>query len=272
MEDRARQALAKLALEPEGAARFEPNSSGFRPGRTCPDAIEALVSAIKTKHAYVLDADLSGCFDNIDQTAPLTQLNPTPRVRRAIKGGPRRGRIPEDRTGHASRGGRSPLRANIALHGREQDTKKAREADLLAAMKREGQKARKGDAATRLSIIRYADDFLALHKARDSVRKAHAFRVHWLKGLGLELKPSKTRSGPPLEAVGGKAGFNFLGFTSRQSRGRTNKDGDTTLINPSQAAVKRPRWTLRQELRALRGAPQEAVLQQRNPIVKGWSR
>ena len=63
MRDRAAQALAKLALEPEWEARFEPNSYGFRPGRSCHDAIEAIFNAIKTKAKYVLDADIAKCLE-----------------------------------------------------------------------------------------------------------------------------------------------------------------------------------------------------------------
>ncbi|MCF2145592.1 reverse transcriptase N-terminal domain-containing protein [Desmonostoc muscorum LEGE 12446] len=61
MYDRATQALVKLALEPEWEARFEPNSYGFRPGRSCHDAIEAIFKAIKCKAKYVLDADIAKC-------------------------------------------------------------------------------------------------------------------------------------------------------------------------------------------------------------------
>lgn len=61
MYDRALQALVKLALEPEWEARFEPNSYGFRPGRSCHDAIEAIFKAIKTSAKYVLDADIAKC-------------------------------------------------------------------------------------------------------------------------------------------------------------------------------------------------------------------
>jgi len=64
MGERARQHLTKLALEPEWEARFEPNSYGFRPGRSCHDAIEAIFNAIKQKEKYVLDADLKGAFDH----------------------------------------------------------------------------------------------------------------------------------------------------------------------------------------------------------------
>ena len=53
MADRARQTLVKLALEPAWEARFTPNSYGFRPGRSCHDAITAIVTAIGHKAKYV---------------------------------------------------------------------------------------------------------------------------------------------------------------------------------------------------------------------------
>jgi RNA-directed DNA polymerase len=62
MMDRARQALAKIALEPEWEAVFEPNSYGFRPGRSCHDAIEQIHTALR-KERYILEADIKGCFD-----------------------------------------------------------------------------------------------------------------------------------------------------------------------------------------------------------------
>jgi RNA-directed DNA polymerase len=268
MEDRAKQALVKLALEPEWEARFEPNSYGFRPGRSCHDAVEAIFGAVKNKNAYVLDADISGCFDNIDQTALLEKLNTTPRLRRVIKGWLKAGVLEGDvyhktENGTPQGGVISPLLANVALHGLENDTKEALDADLRTAMQ---------FAAMQLSIIRYADDFVVLHKDLDVVMKAKAFIEEWLKGVGLELKPSKTRVGHTLEEVDGKAGFQFLGFEIRQHRVTTNKLGYKTLIKPSKEAVKRHLQSIRQELRALRGAPQVAVIAKLNPIVKGWSR
>ncbi|MBD6619301.1 retron-type reverse transcriptase [Komarekiella sp. 'clone 1'] len=59
--DRAVQALVKSALEPEWEAHFEPNSYGFRPGRSCHDAIGAIFNAIKQGSKYVLDADIAKC-------------------------------------------------------------------------------------------------------------------------------------------------------------------------------------------------------------------
>jgi len=85
LQDRARQALVKLALEPEWEARFEPNSYGFRPGRSCHDAIEAIFLAIRFKPKYVLDADIAQCFDKIAQDKLLDKLNTFPTLRRQIR-------------------------------------------------------------------------------------------------------------------------------------------------------------------------------------------
>lgn len=86
MNDRALQALVKLAVEPEWEARFEPNSYGFRPGRSCQDAIQAIFNAIRCKSKYVLDADIAKCFDRIDHEALLRKLNSSPTIRRQVRG------------------------------------------------------------------------------------------------------------------------------------------------------------------------------------------
>jgi RNA-directed DNA polymerase len=62
MEQRARQTLGKLVLEPEWEAHFEPNSYGFRPGRSAHDAIEAIFKGIRMQAKLVLDADIAKCF------------------------------------------------------------------------------------------------------------------------------------------------------------------------------------------------------------------
>ena len=85
MTDRSLQALVKLALETEWEARFEPNSYGFRPGRSCQDAIEAIFKVIVRKPKYVLDADISKCFDRINHETLLNKLNTFPTIRRQIR-------------------------------------------------------------------------------------------------------------------------------------------------------------------------------------------
>src|SRR5579864_8585631 len=84
MIERCKQALAKMALEPEWEAKFEPNSYGFRPGRSCHDAREAIFNIVKGKPKFVFDADIKGAFDNICQEKLLEKLQTYPHLRRAI--------------------------------------------------------------------------------------------------------------------------------------------------------------------------------------------
>jgi RNA-directed DNA polymerase len=85
-QNRALQGLVKLALEPEWEAKFEPNSYGFRPGRSCHDAIQAIFDSIKQKAKYVLDADIAKCFDRINHKALLSKIYTYPTLRRQISG------------------------------------------------------------------------------------------------------------------------------------------------------------------------------------------
>ncbi|WP_308375286.1 reverse transcriptase N-terminal domain-containing protein [Streptomyces sp. MUM 136J] len=81
IRDRALQALVLNALEPEWEARFEPRSYGFRPGRGCHDAIEAIFGVCKGKNpkrAWILDADLAAAFDRIDHGRLLDHLGEFP--------------------------------------------------------------------------------------------------------------------------------------------------------------------------------------------------
>jgi RNA-directed DNA polymerase len=67
--DRCHQQRVRSALEPEWEAWFEPRSYGFRPGRSCQDAIAAIYNACKgprARRVWALDADLAAAFDRID--------------------------------------------------------------------------------------------------------------------------------------------------------------------------------------------------------------
>jgi RNA-directed DNA polymerase len=124
VRDRAAQALLKLALEPEWEAKFEPNSYGFRPGRSAHDAIDAIHGGLCLKPKYVLDADIAKCFDRIDHQALLRKLNTAPRFRRVINAWLQAGVMDGEQlfptlAGTPQGGIVSPLLANIALHGLE---------------------------------------------------------------------------------------------------------------------------------------------------------
>src|SRR5216110_3446196 len=153
MFERSRQALGKMALEPEWEAKFEPNSYGFRPGRSCHDAIEAIHTSINQQDKYVLDADIEKCFDRICHQALLTTLHTFPALRRTItawlKAGVMDGEalFPTD-TGAPQGGVLSPLLMNVALHG------------LETAITTAFPARPRGHQHWRPTVIRYADDFV----------------------------------------------------------------------------------------------------------------
>src|SRR5215813_13302127 len=79
--DRCHQNRAKNALEPEWEARFEARSYGFRPGRSCQDAIEAVYDTCKGQTAariWALDADLAAAFDRLDHSHLMSAIGSFP--------------------------------------------------------------------------------------------------------------------------------------------------------------------------------------------------
>lgn len=125
MIDRCKQALVKLALEPEWEAKFEPHSYGFRPDRGAQDAIRAIMHAIKQHSSYVFDPDIEAAFDTVNQAALLEKLQTYPALRQTIHAWLKAGvveagtYIPTD-TGIGQGGVLSPLLMNVAgrLFGR----------------------------------------------------------------------------------------------------------------------------------------------------------
>ncbi len=279
MYDRALQALVKLALEPEWEARFEPNSYGFRPGRSCHDAVGAIFDAIKCKAKYVLDADIAKCFDRINHKELLKKLNTFPTLKRQIgawlKSGVMDGKQLFPTSEGTPQGGViSPLLANIALHGMEERVKKYAETlPYYKVSKRDKRKA--------LSLIRYADDFVILHEDITVVQRCKEIISEWLMGMGLELKPSKTRLAHTLiEHNGQDAGFNFLGFNVRQyPKGKYSTGYNTngkplgfkTLIKPSKEKTKIHYDRIVEVIDRHKVAPQAVLIAHLNPVIKGWA-
>ncbi|MHC5776176.1 group II intron reverse transcriptase/maturase [Nostoc sp.] len=269
MKDRALQALVKLALEPEWEARFEPNSYGFRAGRSCHDAVEAIFSAIKLKPKYVLDADIAKCFDRIDQEALLIKLNTFPTIRRQVRSWLKAGvmdgkQLFPTSEGTPQGGVISPLLANVALHGMEERIKQYSE--TLKGEKRANRSS--------LSLIRYADDFVILHKDITVVQRCREIISEWLIGMGLELKPRKTRLTHTLKQhEQEKPGFDFLGFTIQQFPvGKYHsKQGFKTIITPSKQKQKVHYEHIARVIEAHKAAPQAALINHLNPIIRGWA-
>lgn len=264
MADRAMQALVKQTLEPEWEAVFEPNSYGFRPGRSAHDAIEAIFTTICLKPKSVYDADIAKCFDRICWEALLDKLKAIQPIQHLVSDWLRAGILDNGQwlfpeAGTPQGGVISPLLANIALHGLEMA--------LTTSARR-----------YRITVIRYADDLVILCEDLERLKQAIAVAHTWLAEMGLEIKASKTRLTHTLNKYEGHVGFDFLGFTIRQyrvgqyrTRTYRGRPGFKTLIKPSGKGNKRHIETTRQLVGRHRGAPQAALITKLNPVIRGWT-
>lgn len=255
-KDRVMQALVKLALEPEWESRFEANSYGFRPGRCTMDAITALHTCMNRQGAsqWVLDADIKGCFDNIDHAALLKRLPVfTTTIRRWLKAGVvELGHYTDTETGTPQGGVASPLLANIALDGMErlfdgEDTKGNPQRPSWKTGQNKG-----------ISLIRYADDLVVVAPSR-TVLEQHVLPTlaRFLAERGLHLSEAKTH------IVHSTAGFNFLGFEIRRFP-------RALLTQPQKAKMLGHYRAITTYLHQHKQSPAVQVIHDLNPKMRGW--
>ncbi len=271
IRDRARQALVKITLEPYWESQFEGTSYGFRPGRSAHDAIARIFIGIKQSAKWVLDADISKCFDEINHDYLLSKLDSPASIRREVKqwlnaGVMDKGIFENTEAGTPQGGVISPLLANIALDGMIRE--------ITAKFSR---KRGKNKLKTLPTIIRYADDFIVIHKDLEIIQQCKIAIQEWLKPVGLELKPEKTKICHTLN--GENPGFDFLGFNIRSyPKGRHNSGktgggtlvGFKTFIEPSKKAIKAHHEAIKKVIKTHKTAPQYALIERLNPIIRGW--
>jgi RNA-directed DNA polymerase len=241
--DRIEQAIIVNSLEPEWEAVFEPNSYGFRPGRSCHDAIGQCFNQLHshTSHKWILDADIKGFFDNVNHETILSQLGNFPK-RNLIKGWLKagfifKGKYTPTELGTPQGGVISPLLANIGLHGMETFVKSIN---------------------SKLGIVRYADDFIISSKDKENLEEIQSQLSGWLKQRNLEFSEEKTR------IVHISEGFNFLGFNIRQYNGKL-------LIKSMKEKVLAFCQRIGEEIKALNGNSAENIIQKLNLILRGFA-
>src|SRR5215210_2282306 len=177
--DRVMQAIVKNALEPYWEARFEPASYGFRPGRSCHDAIAKIFNIARPNKCkkWVLDADIEGAFDSISHERVLEVIASFPArelIRQWLKAGyMEMGTLHQSEAGVPQGGVISPLLINIALHGMEQA--------LGVRYDRRGQI--KGSRA----LVRYADDWVVFCESKEDAQAARLQAKEWLQNRMLAI-------------------------------------------------------------------------------------
>jgi len=257
MYDRAMQALHLFALDPVVETQSDPNSYGFRQNRAAMDAIAQLHNVLHKQGCaeWVLEADIEGCFDNIDHNWLLKQVRMDRRILKMWldSGYIEQGCYHKTEAGTPQGGIISPALCNVTLNGIESG---------LEAFLRNG-KTQKAYEALRVHVIRYADDFVITGVSKELLEnEVMPWIEQFLAERGLNLQKAKTR------VVHICDGFDFLGFNIRKY---VRKSGHfRVLTKPSKKALKACWRRLREIVRKHRSSSQGELIDALNRFLVGW--
>ncbi|MBP9777727.1 MAG: group II intron reverse transcriptase/maturase [Rickettsiaceae bacterium] len=244
MLDRAMQALYTLALEPIAETLADKHSYGFRPNRSCQDAIDQCFLSLrqKTSSTWVLEGDIKGCFDNISHD---WLLNNVPLDKQILRQWLKAGYLEklewfDSGSGTPQGGIISPMLANMTLDGLE------KELSNNTILK------------DKVNLIRYADDFIITGASYELLKDKILPLVEvFLNNRGLQLSPTKTKITSIYD------GFNFLGFNIR-------KFNHKLIIQPSKDSVKLFLNKLRSTVKSYIASRADELVWNLNLKVKGW--
>lgn len=272
IRDRAKQTLCLLALEPQWEAKFEANSYGFRPGRSAHDAIEAIyLNLHHNVDKLVFDADIRKCFDRIDHKALLNKLETFPLMHSQVSAWLKTGimdeyaktnKISKSDMGTPQGGIISPLLANVALHGLENyllhfvSQRKMPKPHINAAR---GTKAKRAS----LGIVRYADDFVIIHRNKEIMNMVVEEAKIWLQNIGLEISEEKSKLKLASQS------FRFLGFAITYVRNRVSGKYRIKIV-PSKNNIQTITRKVKHILEQNKASNSYKLIGTVRPIIIGW--
>lgn len=253
MKDRAMQALYLLALEPVAECTSDPNSYGFRQGRSTHDAMAQNFICLAKQHspAWVLEADIRGCFDHISHAWLVSHVPMDKAIlRKWLKSGILyRGQYDPTEEGTPQGGIISPTLANMALNGLETGLKDHLYRTLGYVKAQQA----------KVNLVRYADDFVVTASSQEVLEQhVRPWVESFLATRGLELSAEKTR------ITNISAGFDFLGWNFRKYNGKL-------LIKPSRKNAQAFYEKVKAIINAAKTARQEDLVAMLNPVLRGWS-
>ena len=253
MTDRAMQTLYKFSLEPIAETYADPNSYGFRIGRSTHDAIEQCFTDLNKGKSpeWILEGDIKGCFDHISHEWLLENIPmDTQILEKWLKCGyvETRKLFPTDE-GAPQGGTISPTLMNMTLDGLER---------LLQERLPTRQKVNGRTHFNKLNFVRYADDFIITGESPEFLRdKVLPIVKEFLTERGLQLSEEKT----VITHI--EDGFDFLGKNIRKYNGKL-------LIKPSKTSVKSFLEKVRSIIKGNKSTKQETLMPKLNPVIGGW--
>lgn len=241
VKDRVVQTALKLVIEPIFEKEFLPVSFGFRPGRSCKDALRIVEQALKDGYTWVVDADLQSYFDTIPKLPLLALIKEKVSdgkvlelIKRFLDQEVMEGMTRWTPVAGTPQGSViSPLMSNLYLHGLDK---------LLS------------DAESKYA--RFADDFVVMCRTRQEAEAVLATIQAWVEQHGLRLHPEKTRVGNCMDKG---QGFDFLGYRFEAGR---------RWVRPKSRKALRDK--IREKTGRTRSGSLETIISELNPILRGW--
>ncbi len=256
IHDRIVQEIYRIALDPIVEYHFSHHSYGFRPKRSCHDAIRHLYQKLAgtDKYRYVIEGDIKGCFDNINHQHILETLSEWKTPEYAIKQIEKmlkskifhNGEVYNSETGTPQGGVISPMLANVALTRLDNYCKRFNRGSN--------------------PIIRYADDFVITTKSeKDGKHIKQEISELLQQEIGLTLSDEKTQITHILK------GFNFLGFNIRKYKTHNTKSGEKFLTKPQKERTNEALREWRTLIKQLPNAKPITLIKVLQPKVIGWA-
>jgi len=239
VRDRVVQTALRNVIEPIFERDFAEHSYGFRPGRSCKDALRRVDQLVKSGYRYVVDADLKGYFDTIPHERLLELVSrkiSDKKVLALIALFLKQGVLDGTNRWTPERGSPqgaviSPLLSNIYL-------------DPLDHLM----------AEAGFEMVRYADDFVILCRDRATAEQALEVVQDWTASADLTLHPEKTCIVDVEDE-----GFDFLGYHFHAAHRW-----------PRKKSLKKLRSTIRQKTKRAHGHSLEDIIADVNETLVGW--
>ena len=256
MRDRAMQALHLLGLDPVSETLADTTSYGFRPYRSCADAMNKChkMLAKKVSPTWILEGDIKGCFDNISHEWLLENI---PMNKRVLKQWLKSGYLEKQqlfptKDGTPQGSVISPTLANMVLDGMVSAIDTALN---IKRMHRDGSNKN----PHKIHLIRYADDFVVTASNKEVLEeKVKPAIVEFLAKRGLELSKEKTF----ITHI--DQGFDFLGKTVRKYKGKLN-------IRPSKKNIATFLQKIQKTIHQNRTVKTVNLLYLLNNQIRGWT-
>jgi RNA-directed DNA polymerase len=252
MRDRAMQALHLMALDPVAETLLEPHACGFRPERSCADAISHCFNILSQRGSarWVLEGDIRSCFDKISHQWLVAHVPMDKGIlRQWLESGYMEGQtLTFSREGTPQGGVISPTLMNLTLNG------------LEAALRERFPGHRRQARKHQVYLVSYADDFVITGASEMLlVHEVKPIVARFLAERGLALSTTKT------QVTSIEVGFDFLGQNIRKY------DNGKLLIMPSRKSQTAFRTKVKSLIRRLRTAPQAVLIRALNPVIRGWA-